>query len=249
MGKFILPHVAVLYIIWGFFFPRCFSYIGVVWWLNFIFAVGRMSRSSRTLYVGNLPGDIRERELEDLFYKVLPSNVLRIQLDFKCLLISCNAWFFSKKIPFKLQYGPIAHIDLKIPPRPPGYAFVEVSLKSHRMHWNLIQYLFFIRYHLLSQFEEVRDAEDAIRGRDGYDFDGHRLRVCFVFLLDVYIYIIITFHAICSFKLLCSLFAQVELAHGGRGHSSSIDRHSSHNSGSGRGPRGGVSRRSDYRGT
>ncbi|XP_016511522.2 serine/arginine-rich splicing factor SR30 isoform X2 [Nicotiana tabacum] len=76
-----------------------------------------MSRSSRTIYVGNLPGDIREREVEDLFYK----------------------------------YGPIAHIDLKVPPRPPGYAFVE--------------------------FEEARDADDAIRGRDGYDFDGHRLRV------------------------------------------------------------------------
>lgn len=75
------------------------------------------SRSSRTLYVGNLPGDVREREVEDLFYK----------------------------------YGPIAHIDLKIPPRPPGYAFLE--------------------------FEEARDAEDAIRGRDGYDFGGHRLRV------------------------------------------------------------------------
>ncbi|KAA8549162.1 hypothetical protein F0562_000846 [Nyssa sinensis] len=112
-----------------------------------------MSRSSRTLYVGNLPGDIREREVEELFYK----------------------------------YGPIAHIDLKIPPRPPGYAFVE--------------------------FEEARDAEDAIRGRDGYDFDGHRLRV--------------------------------ELAHGGRGHSSSIDRYSSYSSG--RGGRGGVSRRSEYR--
>ncbi|KAG5567730.1 hypothetical protein RHGRI_003055 [Rhododendron griersonianum] len=113
-----------------------------------------MSRSSRTLYVGNLPGDTREREVEDLFYK----------------------------------YGPIAHIDLKIPPRPPGYAFVE--------------------------FEESRDAEDAIRGRDGYDFDGNRLRV--------------------------------ELAHGGRGHSSSIDRYSSHSSG--RGSRGGgVSRRSEYR--
>lgn len=28
-----------------------------------------------------------------------------------------------------LQYGPIAQIDLKIPPRPPGYAFVEVSSK------------------------------------------------------------------------------------------------------------------------
>ncbi|GMN37998.1 hypothetical protein TIFTF001_007270 [Ficus carica] len=110
------------------------------------------SRASRTLYVGNLPGDIREREVEDLFYK----------------------------------YGRIAHIDLKVPPRPPGYAFVE--------------------------FEDARDAEDAIRGRDGYDFDGHRLRV--------------------------------ELAHGGRGHSSSTDRYSSH--GGGRGGRG-VSRRSDYR--
>ncbi|XP_057473662.1 serine/arginine-rich-splicing factor SR34-like [Actinidia eriantha] len=112
-----------------------------------------MSRSSKILYVGNLPGDIREREVEDIFYK----------------------------------YGPVAHIDLKIPPRPPGYAFVE--------------------------FEEARDAEDAIRGRDGYDFDGHRLRV--------------------------------ELAHGGRGHSSSTDRYSNHSSG--RGGRGGVSRRSDYR--
>lgn len=27
-------------------------------------------RNSRTIYVGNLPGDIREREVEDLFYKV-----------------------------------------------------------------------------------------------------------------------------------------------------------------------------------
>ncbi|XAR52642.1 hypothetical protein NMG60_11020810 [Bertholletia excelsa] len=74
-------------------------------------------RAGRTLYVGNLPGDIREREVEDLFYK----------------------------------YGRIIDIDLKIPPRPPGYAFVE--------------------------FEDYRDAEDAIRGRDGYNFDGHRLRV------------------------------------------------------------------------
>ncbi|XP_052193563.1 serine/arginine-rich splicing factor SR30-like isoform X2 [Diospyros lotus] len=77
------------------------------------------SRMSRTVYVGNLPGDIREREVEDLFYK----------------------------------YGRIVDIDLKIPPRPPGYAFVE--------------------------FEDYRDAEDAIRGRDGYNFDGHRLRVEF----------------------------------------------------------------------
>lgn len=36
------------------------------------FSLGKMSsRASRTLYVGNLPGDIREREVEDLFYKVI----------------------------------------------------------------------------------------------------------------------------------------------------------------------------------
>ncbi|KAK3418619.1 hypothetical protein EUGRSUZ_H04537 [Eucalyptus grandis] len=75
------------------------------------------NRLSRTIYVGNLPGDIRKREIEDLFYK----------------------------------YGPIVDIELKIPARPPGYAFVE--------------------------FEDRRDAEDAIYGRDGYEFDGYRLRV------------------------------------------------------------------------
>jgi hypothetical protein len=34
------------------------------------------SRASRTIYVGNLPGDVREREIEDLFYKVLCEGVL-----------------------------------------------------------------------------------------------------------------------------------------------------------------------------
>ncbi|XP_039128721.1 serine/arginine-rich-splicing factor SR34-like [Dioscorea cayenensis subsp. rotundata] len=111
------------------------------------------SRGSRTIYVGNLPGDIREREVEDLFYK----------------------------------YGPIIDIDLKIPPRPPGYAFIE--------------------------FEDSHDADEAIHGRDGYSFDGHRLRV--------------------------------ELAHGGRGHSSSFERRSSYSTSGG--GRGGVSRHSEYR--
>ncbi|KAL6980765.1 Serine/arginine-rich splicing factor sr30 [Sarracenia purpurea var. burkii] len=63
------------------------------------------------------------------------------------------------------------------------------------------------------EFEEARDAEAAIHGRDGYDFDGNRLRV--------------------------------ELTHGGRGHSSSIDRYSSYSSG--HSGRDGVSRYSDYR--
>ncbi|CAH8376729.1 unnamed protein product [Eruca vesicaria subsp. sativa] len=74
-------------------------------------------RSSRSIYVGNLPGDIRESEIEDLFYK----------------------------------YGRIVDIELKVPPRPPCYCFIE--------------------------FEHPRDAKDAVDGRDGYNFDGCRLRV------------------------------------------------------------------------
>ena len=56
--------------------------------------------TSRTLYVGNLLGVDREKELEDLFY----------------------------------QYGPITHINLKVPPRPSGYVFVELKrLKMLKM--------------------------------------------------------------------------------------------------------------------
>ncbi|KAL1820050.1 hypothetical protein ACET3Z_014919 [Daucus carota] len=114
-------------------------------------------RFSRTIYVGNLPLDIKEREVEDLFYK----------------------------------YGRIVDIELKVPPRPPCFCFVE--------------------------FERSRDADDAIRGRDGYNFDGCRLRV--------------------------------ELAHGGRGQSSSRDRRGGYGGNSARGGGGnfGISRHSEFR--
>lgn len=39
-------------------------------------------RSSRTVYVGNLPGDIREREVEDLFMKVI-SDLFFFHFDLK----------------------------------------------------------------------------------------------------------------------------------------------------------------------
>lgn len=51
------------------------------------------------------------------------------------------------------RYGRIREIDLKTPARPPAFAFIT--------------------------FEDYRDAEDAIRARDGYNFDGYRLRVEF----------------------------------------------------------------------
>lgn len=58
----------------------CNVYI-VSCWQSYLMLLGsacfriNMSRSSRTLYVGNLPGDIREREVEDLFYKVFSKTL------------------------------------------------------------------------------------------------------------------------------------------------------------------------------
>ncbi|KIY95810.1 splicing factor, arginine/serine-rich 1/9, partial [Monoraphidium neglectum] len=49
------------------------------------------------------------------------------------------------------KFGRVKGVDIKMPPRPPPFAFVE--------------------------FEDPRDAEEAARARDGYDFYGCRLRV------------------------------------------------------------------------
>jgi len=68
------------------------------------------------IYVGNLPPDVQEKEVEDLFYK----------------------------------YGRINTIIMKNRTGPP-FAFVE--------------------------FDDPRDADDAVKGRSGYNFDGYRLRV------------------------------------------------------------------------
>jgi len=76
-----------------------------------------MSNETR-IYIGNLPPDIRSKDIEDLFYK----------------------------------YGKIQFIDLKNRRGPP-FAFVE--------------------------FEDARDADDAVYARDGYDYDGYKLRVEF----------------------------------------------------------------------
>ncbi|KAJ8956392.1 hypothetical protein NQ318_015130 [Aromia moschata] len=76
------------------------------------------SRNDCRIYVGNLPPDIRTKDIQDLFYK----------------------------------FGKVTFVDLKNRRRPP-FAFVE--------------------------FEDPRDADDAVHARDGYDYDGYRLRVEF----------------------------------------------------------------------
>jgi len=75
-------------------------------------------RNECRIYVGNLPPDIRTKDVQDLFYK----------------------------------FGKVHFVDLKNRRGPP-FAFVE--------------------------FDDPRDAEDAVRARDGYDYDGYRLRVEF----------------------------------------------------------------------
>lgn len=75
-------------------------------------------RNENRIYVGNLPPDIRTKDIYDLFYK----------------------------------FGKVLFVDLKNKRGPP-FAFVE--------------------------FDNIRDAEDAVHSRDGYDYDGYRLRVEF----------------------------------------------------------------------
>jgi arginine/serine-rich splicing factor 1/9 len=77
-----------------------------------------MSNNDCRIYVGNLPPDIRTKDIQDLFYK----------------------------------FGKVLFVDLKNQRGPP-FAFVE--------------------------FDDPRDAEDAVHARDGYDYDGYRLRVEF----------------------------------------------------------------------
>ena len=76
--------------------------------------------------------------------KLLPMLDMKRSSSPKCAQCPQVEDLFSK-------YGRIVEIDLKLPPRPPGFAFVE--------------------------FAHSRDAQDAVDGRDGYDFYGSRLRV------------------------------------------------------------------------
>ena len=85
------------------------------------------------VYVGNLPGDIRSRDLEDIFYK----------------------------------YGKIVDVDLH-DRRGPPFAFVEFEDARY-----VICFIY------IRKCSPRRDADDAVRGRDGYSFDGYRIRVEF----------------------------------------------------------------------
>ena len=91
-------------------------------------------RNESRIYVGNLPPDIRTKDIEDLFYK----------------------------------FGKISFIDLKNRRGPP-FAFVEFD--DPRYCWCYSS--------RLTNLIMFRDADDAVHSRDGYDYDGYKLRVEF----------------------------------------------------------------------
>ena len=101
----------------------------------------RDSNNDCKVYVGNLPPDIRARDLEDMFYK----------------------------------YGKIIDVDLHNRDRGQAFAFVEFE-DSRQVYISPhsgcdVGVKFAIVVH--------RDADDAVKGRDGYTFDGYNLRVEF----------------------------------------------------------------------
>ncbi len=75
----------------------------------------------RGVFIGNLPLDVRERELEDLFYKVgavcLQRGANGAHGSLQCLTI-------MSFLP-RMQFGRIRMVDIKRPARPPAFAFVE----------------------------------------------------------------------------------------------------------------------------
>ncbi|CAB3374037.1 Hypothetical predicted protein [Cloeon dipterum] len=99
---------------------------------------GGGSRNECRIYVGNLPPDIRTKDIQDLFYK----------------------------------FGKVTFVDLKNRRGPP-FAFVEFD--DPRYYLPKKKY----RICIVVLFCFSRDAEDAVHARDGYDYDGYRLRVEF----------------------------------------------------------------------
>ena len=104
----------------------------------------RSSNPPQRLYVGNLPYNIRERDIEDLF----------------------------------LKFGRIHSLDLKTPHRGTPFAFIEFDGACACLLWLMYLHMACQRLHVATLiFPDARDADEAIHRRNGYDFDGCRLRV------------------------------------------------------------------------
>lgn len=114
-------------------------------------------RNECRIYVGNLPPDIRTKDIQDLFHKF--GKVTFVDLKnrrgppFAFVEFEDARWDFGKKNQFYTKY----------------VSFVCTTKEKNCKHF-LIHSLFLIIQ---------RDADDAVKARDGYDYDGYRLRVEF----------------------------------------------------------------------
>lgn len=147
--------------------------------------MSKMSRNECRIYVGNLPPDIRTKDIQDLFHKF--GKVSELHLQMQKFLINNPVAFF-----------PAGHIcGPEEPPRTPLFVcrvrrrsvswfagcglfncgcialhFVCCCCHHHRICRRL-------SHSLLIALTNCSDAEDAVKARDGYDYDGYRLRVEF----------------------------------------------------------------------
>ena len=77
-----------------------------------------------------------------------------------------------------LKFGRIHSLELKTPHRGTPFAFIEFDGACACLLWLMYLHMACQRLHVATlTFPDARDADEAIHRRNGYDFDGCRLRV------------------------------------------------------------------------
>ena len=117
----------------------------------------RDSSNESKVYVGNLPPEIRMRDLEDVFYKY--GKIVDVDLHNN-----------SSRGGGSERGAPFAFVEFEDPRQ--VFAISPFSFYLQLFHCETCIELLFLS-------SSCRDAEDAVRGRDGYTFDGFKLRVEF----------------------------------------------------------------------
>ncbi|KAI8505104.1 Serine/arginine-rich splicing factor 1 [Branchiostoma belcheri] len=156
------------------------------------------------IYVGNLPPDIRVKDIEDIFYKY--GNIRHIDLKNKRGPPFAFVEFDDKsrwrqivgELPaYKWGIDAIAgdpagsgapHVPAGPPQTDEPFPIVSTQDSKRWIHLCAVPIgqgmdRCFISITMAARTSRcnryLRDAEDAVRGRDGYNYDGYRLRVEF----------------------------------------------------------------------